>query len=289
LKVSLPKYFGYKLRVQIFLNDRFVSAARARVSLFDRGLLYGDGLFETLRVHDGQVFRLPQHLARLRSGAEFLRIKIPFTPTKISALAAQLLTKNNFRTGLLRLTLTRGVGARGYSPHGANIPTFAISLHPLPPQKKVCHLVTAPLRLPVADPLARYKTATKLTQILARAHADDARAHDALLLNSRGQVAETTSGNLFIIADGQVFTPPLSAGILSGVTRAAVLELCAQLGLPARERNIAPAHLLKADGIFLTLTAQGLVEVSLLDGQKIRRSSLVKELQSAYATLLAAR
>ncbi|MFM2082949.1 MAG: branched-chain-amino-acid transaminase [Verrucomicrobiota bacterium] len=273
--------------MQIFLNHRFVPAARAVVPLFDRGLLYGDGLFETVRVHGGQAVRLTQHLARLQSGADFLRIKIPYAPEKISALAVRLLAKNKFRAGLLRLTLTRGVGARGYSPRGADTPTFAMSLHPLPPPKRVGRLVTAALRLPAADPLARHKTANKLVQILARAEADEARADEALLLNSRGQIAETTSANIFIIVAGKVLTPPVSAGILPGLMRAAVLELCAQLGLPAREQNFSPARLRRAEGVFLTSTAQSLVEVTALDGHRLRRSPLVKTLRAAFIAQLA--
>ena len=274
--------------MQIFLNGQFLPAARARVSLFDRGLLYGDGLFETVRIHGGKAFRLEQHLARLQAGADLLRIKIPFAPQKIHRLAAQLLTRNQTTEALLRLTLTRGVGARGYSPRGANQPTFAMTLHPLPLSQKNYRLITASVRLPAADLLARHKTANKLAQILARAEADDVRANDALLLNSRGQVAETTSGNIFIIVGKKLFTPPVSTGILLGITRAVTLELCAKLDLLACEKNMRTADLSKADGIFLTFTSQGLVEVSSLDGKKLRRSSFVKKLRAAYAKLMRA-
>ena len=274
----------------IFLNGKFVPEERAVVSIFDRGFLYGDGLFETLRISHGQPFRWTQHMERLQHGAEFLKIKLPFPPAALREFAAKLIAKNKMPESLLRLTLSRGIGERGYSPKGATRPTLAMTLHPAPgaPASGTARwkLITASLRLPVADPLARFKTANKLAQVLARAHADEAHADEALLLNTAGHVAETTSGNIFWTERGAVCTPPLDTGVLPGVTRAVVLEICRKLDLPAREKKVFPSRLAKADGVFVSLTSRGIVEVAALDGKKVSASPLVKKLRAAYEALV---
>lgn len=270
----------------VFLNGQFVPEERAVVSVFDRGFLYGDGLFESIRVCNGRLFRWPQHMKRLRRGAKFLRIKIPFTPRALEKFTARLIAKNKLREGILRVTLSRGVGVRGYSPRGADKPMLVMSLHPLPDTALGCKIITPEIRLPAGDSLAQFKTCNKLAQILARAEADAAHAAEALLLNTDGHVAEATSGNVFWILRGAVCTPPLGAGILPGVTRAVVLELCRKLKIPAREQNISAVSLRRVDGIFLSLTSRGIVEVTSLDGKKVRCSALVEGLRTACENVL---
>lgn len=274
----------------VFLNGKFVPKERAVVSVFDRSFLYGDGLFEAVRIRNGRPFRWAQHWERFRRGADFLKIKIPFTSGALCGFAARLIAKNKMPDALLRLTLSRGVGERGYSPRGANSPTLVMSLHPAPKldlkNPPRWRLVTSSVRLRAGDPLARFKTANKLAQIIARAEADDAGADEALVLDSRGCVAEATSANIFWIARGAVCTPPLRAGILPGVTREAVLELCRRLKISTREKEIFPAQLRDAGGLFLSLASRGVVEISSLDGRKIKPSPLAKKLRRAYAELL---
>ena len=274
--------------MQIFLNGQFVAENRAVVSVFDRGFLYGDGLFETTRVVNGRPFRWAQHLARLQRGADFLKIKLPFTPTELRDFADQLIHQNRLPDSLLRLTVSRGVGARGYSPKGADRPTVVMSLHPAPGLEPApgWKLITASLRLPAGDPLAQFKTCNKLWQVLARAEADAAQADEALLLNINGQVAEATSANVFWVEGGAVQTPALDGGILPGVTRAAVLEICRQAGLPVAEEGTTPCRLRHADGIFLALSSWGIVEVASLDGVEQKKSPLTGHLRKAYQELL---
>jgi aminodeoxychorismate lyase len=275
--------------VLIFLNGRFVPENRAVVSVFDRGFLYGDGMFETLRVCNGRPFRWAQHLERLQRGAKFLKIKLPFSPGKLLTAAGKLVAKNKMPDALLRITLSRGVGLRGYSPKGANSPTLVMSLHPAPAAKPATwRLITAPLRLPVNDPLARFKTANKLTQVLARTAADEAGVDDALLLNASGRVVEATAGNLFWVSNDVVCTPPLSAGILPGITRAVILEICRKLKIKTRERAPRAKELSSAQGVFLSLSSRGIVEAAELDGQKLRRTAVVRQLKAAYAECLRA-
>lgn len=272
----------------VFLNGAFVSEARARVSVFDRGFLYGDGLFETLRVARGRLFRWDAHLRRLQAGAEHLRLRLPFPSDRLLGFAEELIRRNRLSEGLLRLTVTRGVGHPGYSPAGARQPTVVMSVQPLPRPERLqrWRLVTASRPLDEGDPLARFKTCNKLPQVLARAEAEAVGAEEALLLNTAGLAVEAAAANLFWIDRGVVCTPPLSAGVLPGVTRAAVLELCRANGLPTRLIAPRPQQLRPAQGVFLTLSSRGIVEVTELDGRPLSRSPLTARLWESYRQLL---
>ncbi len=280
------------MKMIVFLNGRFVAAARAVVSVSDRGFLYGDGLFEVVRISKGQPFRWAQHVERFQQGAGHLKIRPPFSPEEIRRFARQLIRKNKMPEALLRLTLSRGVGERGYSPKGANSPTFVMTLHPTPgldlKNPPLWQLVTASNQLPANEPLALFKNANKLQQILARAEADAAGADEALLLNTRGRVVEGTTSNLFWIQGGTVCTPSLAAGILPGVTRLAVLEICRALKLPVKESAPRPAELFSAQGVFLAMSSWGVVEAVRLDGRKIQRAACVQKIQRGYVQLLRA-
>jgi len=283
--------FALKTNVLVFLNGQFVPEERAVVPVFDRSFLYGDGLFETMRVIRGKPFRWEQHIERLQSGADYLKIKFPFTSEALRQFADDLVAKNNLPDALLRLTLSRGVGARGYSPKGAENPTLVMSLHPAlafdaenPPRWK---FITSSHRLPANEPLAHYKTCNKLVQILARAEADAAGADEALLLNMDGFVVEGASSNLFWIEGDAIFTPPLAAGILPGVTRAVVLEICERMGLRIRETNINVDKLKCSEGIFVSLSSFGVVEATSLEGAIVKASTISKQIQEQYRDLLA--
>jgi branched-chain amino acid aminotransferase len=276
--------------VRIFLNGGFVSEEKAVVSIFDRGFLYGDGLFETIHVFNGKPFRWRQHWERLKRGANFLKIQLPFAPEQLLQFAGELIAKNKMPDSLLRVALSRGVGARGYSPKNAKSPTLAMSLHSVPKinwkNPLRWKLIASSFRIPANDPLAQFKTCNKLPQILARAEADDAGADEALLLNSDGFVAEGTSSNLFWIERETIFTPPLAAGILPGVTRAAVFEIGSRLKIPIRQKNVRLKKLAQANGIFLSLTSLGIVEGQSLDGKNLKRSPLTRQIARAYNEML---
>ncbi len=274
----------------VFLNGQLVPEERAVVSVFDRGFLYGDGLFETMHIYRGKPFRWEQHFERLQRGAAFLKIKLPHSSEALRRFADELIAKNNMPDALLRVTLSRGVGVRGYSPKGAENPTLVMSLHPAPKNNdEVLHwkLITSSHRLPANEPLAQFKTCNKLAQILARAEADAAGADEALLLNTDGFVVEGASSNLFWIDGDTVCTPPLAAGILPGVTRGVVLEICEQLSLKTREANITIEELKKADAIFVSLSSLGIVEAASLDNDPCRHSPLSLKISHAYEELVA--
>ncbi len=274
----------------VFLNGKFVPEEQATVSVFDRSFLYGDGLFETMRVINGKPFQWWDHMERLRKGGDFLGIKIPFGCKSLEKFATELIAQNKMPDALMRLTVSRGVGLRGYSPKGADKPTLVMSLHPAPgtTNSDSAHwkLVTASLRLPAGDKLAQFKTANKLAQVLARAEADAAGADEAVLLNTDGHVVEGASSNLFWIEGKTVCTPPLTDGLLAGVTRAVTIEICQRLSLPLAERAVTPEQLRRADGIFLTLSSIGVAEAIALDGVPLATSPIAADIHRAYQKLL---
>lgn len=275
----------------VFLNGRFVPENEAVVSVLDRGFLYGDGVFEAVRIHQGTPFRWADHARRLEAGANLLNIRLPCPATELRQHVDELVRVNRMPEALLRLTLSRGVGPRGYSPRGADRPTLAMSLHPAPdangePAPK-WRVITSSFRLPANERLAQIKTCNKLPQILARAEAEAAGADEALLLNTNGEVVEASSSNLFWITEGTVCTPPLTSGILAGVTRVIVLEICERLGLPTREECITSENLRIVQGVFLSLSSWGIIEVTGLDGQLLKQSPLVGKIRGAYAAEVA--
>ena len=274
----------------VFLNGKFLPAADAVVPLNDRGFLLGDGIFETMRVANGKPFRMAQHLERMTRGAEFLKIKPPFTPKELQKLAIELIEKNNLPEAILRVTLTRGPGLRGYSPKNSNTPTVAMTVNSLPPvndeEPVQWSMVTSAFRIPASDALASFKTTSKLLNVVARAEAEEKGADEALLLNTNGEVAETAGGNIFWVYQDKICTVPTGRGVLPGITRAVVLEICQSLGLETNKRVIKLEHLRNAEGIFVTQSALGLVPVVALDGLPVAPSPLVDQIGSAYNDML---
>jgi branched-chain amino acid aminotransferase len=226
----------------------------------------------------------------LRRGGDFLGIKIPFGCKVLEKFATELITQNKMPDALMRLTVSRGVGPRGYSPKGADKPTLVMTMHPAPgsPNSGAARwkLHIARLRLPAGDALAQFKTANKLAQVLARAEADAAGADEALLLNTDGHVVEGASSNLFWIEGKTVCTPPLTDGLLAGVTRAVTMEICQHLSLSLAERAVTPEQLRRADGVFLTLSSIGVAEAIALDGASLTTSPVVAQIRCAYEKLL---
>ena len=272
----------------VFLNGQIVPEDQAVVSAFDRGFLFGDGLFETMRVCNGKPFRWMQHLERFRRGAEFLKITPPFSDEALYGFTGELIAKEKAPNSVLRFTLSRGRGGRGYATKDAGPPTLVMFLRPLPSgpgsgaPSPPWKLITSSQRLLAGDPLAQFKTCNKLPQILARAEAEAAGADEALLLNTDGFVVEGSGSNLFWIQDGAVCTPPLASGVLAGVTRIVVLEICRQSGIPIRECNISPGDLRNTDGIFLSVSTLGIVEAQSLDGLDLPSSPIIRKLQTEY-------
>lgn len=288
---------GRAAAAQVYLNGTIIPEAEARVSIFDRCFLYGDGLFEVMFIANGNVFRWRQHIQRLERGAEFMKLRLPRSLESLRNSATELISRNHIRNGLLRLTISRGVGVRGYSPKGAEKPMVVMSVHPLDASPKSkskparatplrWNLVTASVRLPAAEPLAQYKTCNKLTQIVARMEADEAGADEALLANTDGHLVEGSSSNLFWIERGAVCTPPLTSGILAGVTRSVVMEICQSLGLKTREKNVTAAGLDRKEGVFVSLSSRGVVAARSINGRIISQSKLIEKIRLTYHELV---
>jgi branched-chain amino acid aminotransferase len=265
--------------MQVFLNGRFIPEAQALVPLSDRGFLYGDGLFETLRVSNGRPIWWSRHWERFETGATSLRIPLPWPSTTLHGFACELVQQNAMSEGVLRVTLSRGSSQRGYSPKGASQPTLAMTSHPLPAALPAVRLITASLRISALDPVANFKTANKLVQVMAHVEADDRGVDEALLVNTDGHVAEACASNLFWIEGGAVCTPPLSDGALFGITRRIVLEICRARAVPAKPTaHIQPQQLFGVDGVFLTNSVSGIVPASELDGRPLKQSPLTADL-----------
>jgi branched-chain amino acid aminotransferase len=272
----------------VFLNGQFLSEAEAVVPVNDRGFMYGDGLFETMRVVGGKPFRFAQHLERMTRGADFLKIKPPFTPKELEKFAAQLIEQNKMPDVILRVTLTRGPGKRGYTPDAESKPTIVMTLHAAPSLETSVEwsLVTSSFRIPASDSLSSFKTTSKILNVLARAEAKEKGADEALLINTNGEVAETASGNLFWVYQDNICTVPTGRGVLPGITRAIVLEICQSLGLQTNKRVIKAEALRNSAGIFVTQSAFGIVPITSFDGEPVPPSPLVDQIASAYNEML---
>jgi len=268
------------------LNGQIIDSSAATLPISDRGFLYGDGLFETIRLENGVAINWPNHWARFQTGANFLRMPIAASEETLRIQISELLNANGESTALVRIQLTRGSGMRGYSPKNAGPPTLLLTQHAapqLPENAPVqCTLITAKSTLPANDPLLAFKTCNRLHHILARAEADEAGADEALLLNQQRELACASAANIFLLKGDELLTPPVESGALPGVTRASILKLAASLNLKANVRSLQTADLQSADGVFLTQSSRGIVEVTHFDGSAISHSPATAAIYRAW-------
>ena len=265
------------------LNGRFLPLDEAQVSASDRGFLYGDGLFETIRIHDGRPFLWDWHMIRFMDGSESLGIALPQSTESLLGNVRELICRNDGPESIVRIALSRGVGQRGYGVTGDEQPILLITQQSLPPKpSKPLSLVTTNARVAVGDPLARVKSANKLGSILVKRDATRQRADDGLILNSDGNVTETSSANVFWVENGTLHTPPISDGVLPGVTRRLVIDLAPTLGQAVREESAAPDRLQQAEALFVTSAATGIRAIGQVDGTALGTHPLVGQLQDTY-------
>ncbi len=273
----------------MFLDGEFLPIERAVIPVDDRGFLYGDGLFETMPFYGGVPFRWAAHLARMEQGLKLLRIALPHSTAKLEGFASELIKVNGMPDCVLRLTVSRGSAARGYSIKLAQTPRVLMTLHPLPKKSATgWRLTTSSFRVLADDPLNQLKTGSRVRSVLARAEAEERGADEALLLNERGEVTEGAATNVFCVQRGVVHTPPLAAGILPGITRAVVFEICGELGMAISEKPMTPSDLFAAEGVFVTVSTSGIVEAIALDGRPLAQSTVIAKLQAAYSDVIRA-
>ena len=261
----------------VCINGEFVPSEEAKISVWDHGFLYGDGLFETMRAYSGKVFALAEHLVRLRQGAEILRINIKQTDEELNYLLAETIERNHLADAYIRMTYTRGPGAIGIDPALCPETTLVIMAKEVEASGKIFRegitLGICPVRRnhPGALPPA-VKSLNFLNNILAKIWAKENGYADALLLSHEGWITETTVSNIFFIKQGVVFTPACQVGLLAGVTRQYVIKGVERLSLPCCEGVFSPEDLFAAEEIFLTNSGSEIIPVVSLSGKKIGSS-----------------
>ena len=261
--------------MKIYLDGKYVPSEEAKVSVFDHGLLYGDGVFEGIRVYNGRIFRLDQHLDRLFNSAKAIMLQIPLTREHLVEACCETCRQNKLKDGYIRLVVTRGVGYLGLNPFRCKNPTVfiiadRIELYPEEVYCKGLKLITASTqRTNPAAMSPSIKSLNYLNNILAKIEAVNAGTFEAIMLNAQGHVAECTGDNIFIVRGGKLETPPVSAGALIGITRQVVIELAAKRKIAVGEPNLTRYDLSTADEVFLTGTAAEIVPVSSIDGRII--------------------
>jgi branched-chain amino acid aminotransferase len=261
--------------MKIWLDGGLCEEQDAKVSVFDHGLLYGDGVFEGMRVANGKVFRLADHLRRLEHGALTIGLTVPGGATAVREAVEATVAAHGESDAYVRLVLTRGRGPLGVDPTTCPRPTLfcivdRLSLFPAEKVKAGLELVTSSLRRPPIDVLdPRVKSLNYLNNALAKLEARKRGADDALLLNQRGTIAEAAVANLFAFRRGELLTPPTTDGALDGITRRTVLELASEAGITAREASLGVYDLITSDEVFITGSGAGLVPVRSIDQRPI--------------------
>ncbi len=278
----------------IYLDGRYVPPEEARVSVFDHGLLYGDGVFEGIRSYNGRVFKLDEHLKRLYDSAKAIMLEIPLTPDEMEDVVLETLRRNELRDAYIRLVVTRGVGDLGLDPAKCPKPTVfviagKIALYPPEYYEKGLDIVTVATRRNLVEALnPRVKSLNYLNNILAKLEGKLAGVVEVLMINSEGYVVECSGDNIFMWKDNVLVTPPSYVGILEGVTRNTVMEIARGLGLDVQEQVFTRHDLYIADECFLTGTAAELIPVVKIDGRVIGTGTsgvVTRKLHAAFHEL----
>jgi len=258
----------------IYCNGKFVDSKEATISIFDHGFLYGDGVFEGIRAYNGRVFKLKEHIDRLYESANAILLNIEVSRREMMDIVLETVRKNGLSDSYIRLIVSRGVGDMGLDPRKCQKSEIfciagSITLYPKSMYEIGMEVITAATRRNSSDALSpRIKSLNYLNNILAKIEANRAGFMEALMLNQEGHVCEATGDNIFLVKDGELITPPISAGILKGVTRDSVLELARHDGMQVREELFNLIDVYSADECFLTGTAAELIPVIAVDSRK---------------------
>jgi branched-chain amino acid aminotransferase len=261
--------------MKIYIDGKYYDEKNAKVSVFDHGLLYGDGVFEGIRAYHGRVFKLKEHIDRLFYSAKAILLEIPLSHSAVMKAVVETCRRNRVREAYIRLVVTRGVGTLGLNPKNCKSPSIIIiagkiQIYPAALYERGMDIITVPTTRNLHSAVnPAIKSLNYLNNILARIEANNSGYEEAIMLNSEGFVSECTVENIFIVKAGQMFTPPLSAGALYGITRQTVIELAQAAGLRVSEPNLTRYDLFNADECFLSGTGAEIVPVVKIDGRMI--------------------
>ena len=259
----------------VYLDGNFIPKSKAVVSVFDHGLLYGDGVFEGIRAYSGSVFQLKAHIDRLYDSSKSIGLEIPLTKNEMTDAVLETLHRNRLRDAYIRLVVTRGAGDLGVDPRLCKSPTLFIIAEPMasvlgPREPKVISAILSSYRRDSVDATSHeIKSLNYMNSILAKREANAAGVDDAVLLDQRGFVSEASVTNIFVVKNKRVATPSSAAGILHGITRGRLIGLCADLGIEVEQRDITPFELRTADEVFLAGTKSEILAVGAIGGAKI--------------------
>jgi len=280
--------------MKVYIDGKFYDERDAKVSVFDHGLLYGDGIFEGIRAYNGRVFRLKEHIDRLFYSAKAILLTIPISHAEIMKAVVESCRQNNLRDGYIRLLVTRGIGTLGLNPNRCKNPSVIviadkIQLYPQELYERGMEIVTVPTVRNLHSAVnPAIKSLNYLNNILAKIEANNSGCEEAVMLNADGYVAECTGDNIFIVKEGKLQTPPLSAGALYGITRATVIELAEKAGIKVSEPNLTRYDLFNADECFVTGTGAEIMPVVKIDGRVIgdgKAGSITRKLVADYHAL----
>lgn len=281
--------------VEIYINGQYFAKEDAKISVYDHGLLYGDGVFEGMRAYDGNVFRLQQHIERLYESAKAILLTIPMKPNDLAEAVNATIKRNNLSDAYIRLVVTRGAGSLGLDPARTSDPQVIIiadhiELYPKELYENGLSIITAAtMRNHPAALSPRIKSLNYLNNIMAKIEGKLAGCMEAMMLNHRGEVAECTGDNIFIVRRGELLTPPIDAGILEGITRNAVMELAREANICVREIALTKYDVYVAEECFLTGSAAEVIPVIKVDDRSIGSGEvgpITQQLSKAFHSLV---
>lgn len=262
---------------KVFLNNKLINENQAKISIFDHGLIYGDGIFETMRSFDAKVFMLGDHLERLKKSAAVLSLRIPWNKTYLSRAITKTLSANRLKNAYIRIAITRGPGPLGLDIKGCDNPTLIILATPLKKTGlKMINVCISKMRKDPNNPLNYIKSSNYLQNIIAKVDAKKRGFDDAIFLNTNGFITETTTSNIFIVNNSGIVTPEVSCGLLEGITRSFIIYLARSIKIPVGQGKLTYKDIARANEIFLTNSISAIIPVASVNSKRVGEGKIGK-------------